>query len=167
MRPLHMFVGITVLLTLLLSAGCYTVLRHPVSQSVTQEDTYYRSCADCHADAAYYHPYYNYGGSHSRWRSYYGYPWWYDDYWSWYPHEETGEPREVEHGERHLWGSRGWPSGGWGFSKPGSTAPPPPVVPDRPPDDGEKDDAKQQKPEDDDAKDQDDRHLWNKPKKGF
>lgn len=161
MRRLQTLVGMAILLALLLSAGCYTVLRHPAAESVSQEGAYYRSCADCHADAAYYHPYYNYGGSHSRWRSYYGYPWWHDDYW-WYPSEETGEPRDLERGERHLWGSGGWASGGWGFSKPAGTTPAPAVAPDRPPDD-EKDDEKT----DDEAKDQDDRHLWKKPTKGF
>jgi hypothetical protein len=164
MRRLRAFVAVALLLAFLLSAGCYTVLRHPVAESVTQGDTYYRSCADCHADAAYYHPYYSYGSSHSRWSSYYGYPWWYDDYWWWYPHEETGEPRDVERGERHLWGSGGWASGGWGFSKRVSTTPAPPPPAD-PGDDQDKDDPKEQKKPEEDSKD--DRNLWKKPKKGF
>ena len=132
-------------LLLLLSAGCYTVLQHPTGSSIASEDTYYRSCADCHADAAYYHPfghpYYTYGRSHYRWGSYYGSPWWYDNYWWWddhhdhdYDHEYDGP--EIETGTRHLWGAGGWPSSGWGFSPPGTgdgTAPSRPVEPPDPP----------------------------------
>lgn len=162
MKRLHVLTGIAVLMLLSATVGCYTVLRHPVAESVTYEGTYYRSCADCHADAAYYHPYYRYGTSHTRWQGYYGYPWWYDDYW-WYPHEDTGEPRDVERGERHLWSPGGWASGGWGFTKGTGTAPPPTV---RPPDDQEKEEPEEKTP-DDEKSDQDDRHLWTKPKKGF
>ena len=159
MRRLNTFVWMAILLGLILCAGCYTVLRHPVAESVTQRGAYYKSCADCHADAAYYHPYYNYGVSHLRWRDYYGYPWWYDDYWWWDGHDEPGDPRDVERGERHLWSPGGWASGGWGFIKGGDTPPPA-----RPPEDA-KDDSKDD--ENDDSKETDDRHLWKKPKKGF
>ena len=162
MRRLHAFMCIGALAVLLLSAGCYTVLRHPIAERGTHEGSYYRSCADCHADAAYYHPYYSYGSSHYRWQSYYGYPWWHDDYWWWPEHEEGGEPRDVETGGRHLWGPGGWPSGGWGFTKGGTT----PSTPARPPESDDKDDSKSQ-PESDEKKDEDGRHIWDKPKKGF
>lgn len=162
MRRSHLLICIAGIVMLLASAGCYTILRHPAADTVTQQDSYYRSCADCHADAVYYHPYYSYGSSHTRWQSYYGYPWWYHDYW-WYPYGDSGEPRDVERGERHLWSPGGWASGGWGFTK--GSAPPPP--PERPPGDGDGDDSKQQETEDKDKSDQDDRHLWTKPKKGF
>jgi hypothetical protein len=116
-------VGFLVLLSLFAISGCYTVLRHPTGESVTYDDTYhYKTCADCHADASFYHPYYTYGRSHYRWRDYYGYPWWYDDYWWWYPYDYgyDEEGPEVKRGAGHLWGSGGWPSGGWGFRSPQS-----------------------------------------------
>jgi hypothetical protein len=122
---------------LLLSAGCYTVMRHPTGDTIIAEGTYYRSCSDCHADASFYHPYgrpfYNYGRSHYAWGGYYGSPWWYDDYWWWdndydHHHDYEYEGPEVETGTRHLWGSSGWPSSGWGFNPPTYE----PVVPQQP-----------------------------------
>jgi hypothetical protein len=114
--------GFLVLLSLLAMTGCYTVLRHPTAESVVHEDGYYKTCADCHADASFYHPYYTYGLSHYRWRDYYGYPWWYDDYWWWDPYDDgdDGDAPEVKRGTGHLWGSGGWPSGGWGLRSPSS-----------------------------------------------
>ena len=117
---------------LLLNTGCYTVLQHPTGSSVVQEGSYYRTCADCHADADYYHPYghpyYSYGRSHRRWNSYYGSPWWYDDYWQWDPYDhhdydDDYDPPDVETGTRHLWGSSGWPTRGWGSSTRSTPAP--------------------------------------------
>ena len=161
---------------LVLSAGCYTVLQHPTGSSVVQEGSYYRSCADCHADAAYYHPYshpyYSYGRSHSRWGSYYGSPWWYNDYWAWDPyydhhhHDHDYEGPEVETGTRHLWSSGGWASSGWGFSRPGSgtgRATAPANVPSKKDNDKKKDEKKDEEKE----KEKEERNLWKKPKKGF
>jgi hypothetical protein len=121
MRRSSWVVGFLVLLSLFAVSGCYTVLTHPTGDSVVYEgDYYYKTCADCHADASYYHPYYTYGMSNYRWRDYYGYPWWYDSYWWWdpYDHAQQGEGPEVREGMGHLWGSGGWPSGGWGFGSP-------------------------------------------------
>ena len=84
MKRIALALALLAVSLLVLNAGCYTVLQHPTGGSVVQQDTYYRSCADCHADAAYYHPYsHPYYSSHYRWGGYYGDPWWYDDYY-WY-----------------------------------------------------------------------------------
>jgi hypothetical protein len=134
MKRTSWIAGFLTLLVVFAVSGCYTVLRHPTGDSAVYEGSYYRTCADCHADAAYYHPYYRYGQSHYRWRDYYGYPWWYDNYW-WYPYDDDyeGDAPDARSGTGHLWGSGGWPSGGWGFHTPppgqGSQPPaqPPPV----------------------------------------
>ncbi len=178
MRRIALGLALLAVSLLLLNVGCYTVLQHPTGSSVVQEGSYYRTCADCHADAAYYHPYgssynhpyYRYGRSHHRWGSYYGSPWWYDDYWQWDPyddHDYDHEAPDVETGTRHLWSSGGWASSGWGFTKPGSgtTSPTPSTnVPSK------KDDKKEDKKKDekkDEKKEKDERNLWKKPKKGF
>jgi len=153
---------------LLLTTGCYTVMRHPTGDTVAHEGSQYRSCADCHADAAYYHPYshpYNtYGYSQYGWSGYYGSPWWYNDYWWWddhYDHDYDAPP--VETGTRHLWSSDGWASGVWGFTKPGaSVRTPSPPPPPKKKDDGKKEDGKKEAEKKDETRD-----LWKKPKKGF
>ena len=134
MRRIALGLALLAVSLLLLNAGCYTVLQHPTGSSVVQEGSYYRTCGDCHADAAYYHPYgrsyshpyYRYGRSHQRWGSYYGSPWWYDDYWQWDPyddHDYDYEGPEVETGTRHLWSSGGWATRGWGSSTRSTPAP--------------------------------------------
>jgi len=156
MRRIPYAVALVALFLLLLNAGCYTVLRHPTGSNVVQEDTYYRSCADCHADAAYYHPYSEpYYSSHDRWGGYYGSYWWYDDY--------IG-PR-VETGSRHLWST-----GGWGFGTSGSRTRSPSSSVTSP---GQKNDknAKKKEAEKKDEKKEDkkkeqkeeERNLWKKP----
>lgn len=157
---------------LLLTAGCYTVLQHPTGSSVAHESSTYRSCADCHADAAYYHPYshpyYSYGRSQYGWRDYYGSPWWNNDYWWWddsdHGHHDGNDGPAVETGTRHLWSSDGWPSGGWGFTKSGSSPRrnPPPAATQPPKQDQDKKDEEKKKDEK-----KDERDLWKKPKKGF
>jgi uncharacterized protein YceK len=169
MRRTAIAVALLAVSVLLLTTGCYTVLRHPTGSEIVQEGQYYRSCADCHADAAYYHPYghryYNYGRSHYGWSGYYGYPWWYNDNWWWDDHGhhhdyDDYDGPEVETGTRHLWSSDGWASGGWGFVKPGSS-PRSPSSPQRKPDtDDKKEEKKEEKKES-----EDDRNLWTKPKK--
>jgi hypothetical protein len=157
---------------LIAGTGCYTVLRHPTGSDIVQEGSYYRSCADCHADAAYYHPfghhrYYNYGRSHYGWGGYYGRPWWYDDYWWWDPHHDDDDydGPQVETGERHLWSSEGWAPQGWGFSRPGSSPRVPARPPQRPRDDDE-DKKDENKKKEEKKEDKDKRSLWNRPKRG-
>jgi hypothetical protein len=178
MRRMPVTLGILLLISIFATAGCYTVLRHPTGSEIVSGEPYYRSCADCHADAEYYHPYssygYGYGYSNSSWRSYYGYPWWYDNYWGW---DHQGEHNEgesnppVEQGTGHLWGSGGWASGGWGFSTK-QPAPEPPSTTKPPKEEVKKpDDSKQQpaKPDNDNSKQEKktDRNLWKPRKKGF
>ncbi|MBN2565238.1 MAG: hypothetical protein JXB46_05970, partial [Candidatus Eisenbacteria bacterium] len=168
---------------LIAGTGCYTVLRHPTGSDIVQEGSYYRSCSDCHADAAYYHPYgnsyYNYGRSSYGWGGYYGQPWWYDDYW-WWDHDHGDDdydgPR-VETGQRHLWSTDGWAPQGWGFSRPESgtqltpSTPSTPSTPTEQPKEKEKKKEAQMKdqPKKDDKKseDKDKRDLWDAPKRGF
>jgi hypothetical protein len=144
---------------LLGATGCYTVLSHPAETNVVASGGAYRSCADCHADAAWYHPYYRYGRSHDRWRDYYGYPWWYNDHWWWHPGDDQGPGVPVETGTRHLWGSGG-DSKGWSF-----------VLPPTPPAREEQRDAPDTSSDDgqgtDQQKETDERHLWTPKKKGF
>ncbi len=175
----------TVLLLISL-AGCYTVLRHPTGSEIVESSGYasygYRTCADCHADAAYYHPYYNYGSSHYRWNGYSGSPWWYDHDWWWYDDDyyhgdEPGDPGPPpETGVRHLWGAGGWPTKGWGFGSStapddGPRTPPPPSSNQSQPSTGHKEEPPK-KPDppnqdDDDDDDGDDGGLWKERKKGF
>jgi hypothetical protein len=170
MKRLAMLSGVLFVLALLATTGCYTVLRHPTGTNVVEGRSYYRTCADCHADSEFYHPYYRYGRSHYRWNDYYGYPWWYDDYW-WWDHDDHdgGEPVEVERGERHLWGSSGWASGGWGFARPSGSSTPRTDPPPKKPNDGEVDDSKQPEPNDENEPQKPEgRRLWKgKKKKGF
>jgi hypothetical protein len=177
MKGLGVAAGILLVVVLLSAGGCYTVLRHPTGSDITYQGSYGRSCADCHAGAEFYHPYYSYGRSNYYWNDYYGHPWWYNDYWWWDHHDggNDGEAPDVEQGERHLWSPGGWASGGWGFVKPGGGT----STPDRtsPPKSTGVDDSKESpsngsnaddsKDSDKDDKD-DDRNLWKgNKKKGF
>ncbi len=167
-RRLLVMLGLAISV-LLVSSGCYTVIRHPAGSDIIDESVYdgsmYQgvpggSCAGCHAGAQYYHPSYQYGASHYGWGNYYGDPWWqYDDWW-WsepdYPGGATPEGHEVEHGTKHLWGGSGWATKGWG----GSPASPPPRAPSA---ERKTDEAK---PKDDEKKD-DAPDLWGNRKKGF
>lgn len=170
MRRFQILAGVLLVLAILSATGCYTVLRHPTGTDVVQQGTYYRSCADCHADAQFYHPYYRYGRSHYGWSDYNGYPWWYDNYWWWDSQgDDGGETPEIETGERHLWGARGWASGGWGFTKPSGDSTPRTTSPPKPPKDEPVDDGKEPSPKDDDKTEETkERHLWKQgKKKGF
>jgi len=161
-------------LLLFLTAGCYTVLLHPTGGNIVQEGSSYRSCADCHADAHYYHPYghpyYRYGRSHYGWSGYYGSPWWYYDSWWWddghhhgHDHDHDYDAPDVEQGTRHLWSPGGWATGGWGFTKPGSS----PTRPNRTGDSDASEERQEEKKEKKKEENKDDRNLWKKPKKGF
>ncbi len=181
-RTVATALGALLILSLLVTAGCYTVLQHPTGSDIVAEDSYSRGCDDCHADASYYHPYYRYGSSHYRWSGYYGYPWWYDDYWYWgnddyYDDYYDGEGPDVERGTRHLWQSGGWASGGWGFQ---SSDPPAqtftPTTPEKPPKDhrteeqpkqkNKKSEEKKQEKKQEKKDDPKPRKLWRPKKKG-
>jgi len=171
MKPrLLILFGIAITM-LLVTTGCYTVLRHPAGSGALDGSTYDGSmhysgvdgsCAGCHAHSDYYHPSYRYGASHYRWNDYYGAPWWYYDDWSWngpdYPDGDEYDGPEVEQGTRHLWGSSGWATKGWG----GNPTPPPPRAPSSEP----KTEEAKPKPKDDEKKD-DNPDLWQNRKKGF
>lgn len=173
MRRISHAVALLAVFLLLLTAGCYTVMRHPTGSVVAHESSQYRSCADCHADAAYYHPYshpyYSYGRSQYGWSGYYGSPWWYSDNWWWDPYDDHHDydhdydAPEVETGTRHLWSSDGWASGGWGFTKSGESTRRPSSPP---PAQSGKEEQKEEEKKKDEKKDED-RNLWKKPKKGF
>jgi len=181
-------VRIAVAAALLVSlAGCYTVLRHPTGNDVMAGTDYdhgrlgydshgYRSCADCHADAAYYHPYYRYGSSHYRWNDYYGSPWWYENDWWWHDDDHYDDPGEPgpgpETGVRHLWGAGGWPTKGWGFGstdapESGPRTPPPPPQSSQPSTGNKQDPPKKPDTDDDEDSGSDDGGLWKERKKGF
>jgi len=166
---------LVVLAALVATTGCYTVLRHPTGGEAVETAGYYRSCADCHANAEYYHPYYRYGRTNTWWSGYYGNPWWYDDYWWWDPYDgDDGdyEGPEVERNKRHLWSSGGWATKGWGFTRPDpDSRPEPPRV--APPSTGNappKHEPKQQpkkEPKQEEKKDtSEERSLWGSGKKG-
>jgi hypothetical protein len=96
-----------VLFTASLSAGCYTVLKHPRVEMAVDEGG--QDCASCHADADLYdfrdpfmdhYGYYDYGIT--RWYSYYGLPWWYDAYW-YYPEHDYGG-NHTHDGDGRMWG---------------------------------------------------------------
>ncbi len=177
MRRISYAVVLLAVSLLFLNAGCYTVLQHPTGSSVIQQDTYYRSCADCHADAAYYHPYsHPYYSSHDRWGGYYGSYWWYDDYYwydPYYDYDDDYIGPKVETDTRHLWSSSGWASGGWGFTKPGSgtSSAPSPGSQTNKKDDKKKSETKQKEKgkekEKEKEDEKDERNLWKEPKKGF
>ena len=167
MRRARIAGAIAALVLLLLLAGCYTVLRHPTGTDVVSTGPGYRTCADCHADAAFYHPYYHYGRSHRWWGAYSGYPWWYHDYW-WYPDgydPDDVEGPPVEKGSRHLWSSGGWPSGGWGFTAPPSSDGGTERPQNQPPKQHQQ--SQEQKKDDEKKEEKDERHLWDQKKKGF
>jgi hypothetical protein len=142
------------LLASFLGAGCYTVLQHPRSQDLVNEESgTRRECYDCHAgaDAAhfqdpfnvYYYDYYP-----QRWYPYYARPWWYSDYW--YNDQPSGETQPVETGGRHAWTR---PPAGRGDAPPAvAPLPPAPVT------GGAKDEPKpaEQKQE----KEKEGRHAW-------
>jgi len=148
------------ILSLLAASGCYTVLSHPAETDVVTGGSYYRSCADCHADATYYHPYYHYGRSQSGWGDYYGYPWWYSDRWWWHSDDGGEHPSvPVDTGTPHIWGGGSGGPKGWSFVLPAT--PPAPDQRNEGQNSGQTEDSKK------DEKQTDDRHLWDSKKKGF
>ncbi|MFC1683422.1 hypothetical protein ACFL0G_04370, partial [Candidatus Zixiibacteriota bacterium] len=94
------------------SLSCYTVLKRP--GGVLQEEDRYLGegyyAEESEIPAYYwYSPFdrWYYPSYHSRWRYYYGYPWWWDDYWYWHPDEVGGgAPRDTD---KHIWDRRRGP----------------------------------------------------------
>ncbi len=166
MKLAHPILGLVVL-AVTAGGGCYTVLRHPTSIDITQEQQDEaqgpRTCSDCHADADLYH----YSRSYdlgwyeyypAPWAVYYESPWWYDNYW-YYPPQSQGPGAAAETRGRHMW-SRGT-GGGPGFLPPQgdqNTSPSGSVTsPDKPkPQDGDK------PQQDEKAKKKEKRRLWGR-----
>jgi hypothetical protein len=94
-----------VALALTATFGCYTMIRHPATETdldQTQDPT----CADCHANSDAYHwtdPYYTsfYGFYSSPWQSYYAQPWWHEDWWGSSPMPPDGSAPVT--GQRTAW----------------------------------------------------------------
>jgi hypothetical protein len=135
------------------------MLRHPQVTDMTSDEGGRKACADCHADAQFYHDV-NYGDASwyhyypAQWAAYYEYPWWYNDYW--YvgsPDDDTIVPTEV--GGRHVW-SRD--SGGPGYlpvqggQNQGDNSKP--VANDKP--------EKPKDSKDKEKKDEEKRHVWGR-----
>jgi len=106
----------TLLLALCFSyLNCYTVLKPPRGV-MSEEDRYLEEgYYDEWVSPRYlwYDPFYRwyYPDAYGRWRYYYGYPWWWNDYWYWHPHD--GEEAPPEDTDRHIWDERrdpGWSS---------------------------------------------------------
>ena len=145
-------------------AGCYTLVRHPSVTELTSTEGERKACADCHADAEFYHEtaygdegWYDYYPE--PWAGYYEFPWWYNDYWYVAPPVE-GPLVPTEVGGRHAWSRN---SGGPGFipiqgdqDVENPTKPLPGDTPDKP----EK--PKDDKDKDKDKKDKDKRRLWGR-----
>ena len=98
--------------------GCYTILKHPVTDGEGPERTdvhpqeYYRqNCLDCHADyneypyGYFYGVYPDYYWQYPRFGYYYAYPWWWDRHWY-----EAGS--EDEQGEEVVEGQKAARRGG-------------------------------------------------------
>ncbi|MBN2226753.1 MAG: hypothetical protein JW763_05265 [candidate division Zixibacteria bacterium] len=94
---------------MVMTAGCYTVIMHPVSDEDYTQHDYQQDCLSCHPD---YHEYpygYFYGNYPDYWWDtpryghYYAYPWWWDHYWyrgggqvNTGDNDDTGSPRSEE-----------------------------------------------------------------------
>ena len=111
-RPLVLILAVAALA----GGGCYTVLRHPMADDLTDVHGTQRACADCHIDADLHHYTQAYGASWysyypAPWAMYYGSPWWYEDYWYYVP--DTDQPAlPAPRGGRNVWSRDG---GGPGF----------------------------------------------------
>jgi len=71
----------------IMTAGCYTVIMHPVSEENYTQHDYQQDCLSCHPDyheypyGYFYGDYPDYWWDTPRWGRYYAYPWWWDNYW--------------------------------------------------------------------------------------
>jgi len=146
------------LLTSLLTAGCYTVLKHPPSADLVDEERgTRRECYDCHDGADAYHfqdPFslYYYDYYSPLWYPYYARPWWYSDFWY---YSAPGETRDVETGGRHGW-TRPTPTGRNPEAPPAvGTVPPVPSTGSAPPE-------KQPESDKPKEKEKEGRHQWTR-----
>ena len=147
------------LLVSLLTAGCYTVLRHPRPANLVDEESgTRRECYDCHAGADAYHfqdpfsvSYYNYYSP--LWYPYYARPWWYADFWY---YKNPGDPQpDAETGGRHGWTR----TGGGGREAPLPTGPLPGAHATG---SDAKDDQKPADQPQDKEKEKQERHQWTR-----
>jgi hypothetical protein len=114
--------GVILLAICLSSVNCYTVLRRP-GKVTSEEDSYLGR--DYYMEEwtgpryLWYDPFYHwyYPDQYYRWRYYYTYPWWWNDYWFWHG---DGEAPPVET-DRYIWDRRRGPD----WSSPPSTPRPP------------------------------------------
>lgn len=125
--------------------GCYTILKHPVTEGEGPEHTdvhpqeYYRqNCIDCHADydqypyGYFYGVYPDYYWQYPRFGYYYAYPWWWDHHWyEGNSSETTGDAAEGDSpkAERrgglippYVGGAPAVSTGGTGYTLPGTGA---------------------------------------------
>jgi hypothetical protein len=110
-------IALSLVVAATLASGCYTVLRHPSSQTLLSDDHgSRRACADCHQDSRFYHDafdpgYYGFGSYavDPAWSDYYYRPWWYADYWYYPPqgYPPQGASQTAETGTSHVWGNQG------------------------------------------------------------
>ena len=72
---------------IIMTAGCYTVIMHPVSDEDYTQHDYQQDCLSCHPDyheypyGYFYGDYPDYWWDTPRYGRYYAYPWWWDHYW--------------------------------------------------------------------------------------
>lgn len=93
--------------------SCYTVVKWPGRISPEEgsylEQGYYQEDG-VSSRYFWYDPFYSwyYPDAYTRWRYYYTYPWWWNDYWYWNPgNGGRGEPADIE---RHIWDQRRGPN---------------------------------------------------------
>lgn len=118
----QVFWGVLLALLCFSSLSCYTVLRRP-SRIMPQEDRYLEE-GYYEANSIWYDPFYRwyYPDAYSRWRYYYGYPWWWNDYW--YQHPYDGEETPPVDTERYIWDRRREPDWSSPPSTPGAPSSP-------------------------------------------
>lgn len=117
--------GLLLLSMVLSFTGCYTVLRRP--GRVTEEEERYleQGYEEQWGGPSYlwYDPFYYwyYPEACGRWRYYYTYPWWWNDYWFWHGQPGEGPPVDTD---RYIWDRRRGPDWSSPPSSPSSPSSP-------------------------------------------